>query len=165
MFKVTKHLLAPIALSLLLLMLPRIVLELSVVRPGKLFPLFLSYTGQLSKEFPAGTTVEEVLDVLHNPEVVIRLFPIVIAVEPDRERGEHCYFITETLPILGGLVSGKTTFKLEWTKTLDGYKGDVDASFGTKLFSEVRVNKDNGVVVFTENVTVEVSNVLFDTVD
>jgi len=159
MLKATKHLLLPIGLSLLLLILPQMVLEPSAVGRGKLFPLFLSYTAHLSKEFPAGTTVGEVLDVLHNPEVVVRLFPIVLSVEPDTERGEHCYIITERLPLLGGLVNGKTTFKLKWTKSPNGYKGDVDASLGTKLLSEVRVNEDNGVVVVTEDLIVEVSKV------
>lgn len=118
--------------------------------------MFSTYSLHLSKNFPAGPTVQDVLRVLHNPQQEIRLSPIVHSVTPDPEGGEDEFIVVERVPLIG-CIYVPTTYKLTWKSTPDGCEWQVEANFGTRLSSRRKVRDENGVVVFTEDLTTRVS--------
>ncbi|KAF9531980.1 hypothetical protein CPB83DRAFT_50863 [Crepidotus variabilis] len=121
-------------------------------------PLFLSSTVHLEKRFPPGPTVADVLAVLHDTQQAIRLSPLIISAEPDTTRPAddgQWFIMTEKLPIFGGIINGKTTFKLKWTNVPEGGDGEVEAAAGTKLKSQQRVKQDGDVVLFKEDLVVK----------
>lgn len=116
---------------------------------------FSTYNLQLSKNFPVGPTVQDVLNVLHDPQQVARLSKIVYSVAPDPTRGENDFIVKERVPLIGRTYL-PITFKLKWTRAPDGCDMDVEADLWTKLVSRMRVKVENGVVVFREDLTAEV---------
>jgi len=118
--------------------------------------LFSTSSIQLSKQFPTGPTIQDVLTVLHDPQQTLRLSEYVLSVIPDSARGENNFLVTKTIPLLGGVIKGSSTYKVKWTITPDGVDVEVDAGLGTTIKNEMRVRDDNGVVLFTENVMIKV---------
>lgn len=117
-----------------------------------------TYDLHLSKHFPAGPTVKDALKVLQDPQESIRLSPVISSVKPDPSRGDGHFIVTERVPIIGSIYY-PTTYKTKWRSMLDGCEWEVEASFGTKIRSRSKVKEENGVVVFTEDLNMEVSSI------
>ena len=107
---------------------------------------------QLSKQFPTGTTTKDVVSLLHDPLQTLGLGANVI---PDLARGENNFLVTKTIPLFGGLINGSVTLKLKWEIHPDGV--DVEGvGLGSTGMDEMRVVENNGVLLFTENITIKV---------
>lgn len=110
----------------------------------------------LSKQFPTGPTIQDVLNVLHDPQQSLQLSEYVLSVIPDATRGENNFLVTKTIPLFGGYINGSSTYKVKWANVPEGVDIEVDAGLGTTVYNESRVRDDNGIVVFTESVTIQV---------
>ncbi len=120
---------------------------------------FLSTTFDLHHltNLPADTTIKDVLNVLHDPQQSIGLSPIVYSVTPDPTREESHFIVTERVPVLGSIYY-PTTYKVKWTSVPNGCEWDVQANFGIRITNRMKVENKNGAVIFTDDLTAQVSS-------
>lgn len=119
-------------------------------------PLISASSLTLSKQFPPGPRVQDALNVLHNPQQTLQLSTYVLSVVPNATKGENNFLVTKQIPLFGGIINGSSTYNVKWVNVPEGADIEVDAGLGTFINNEMRVKEDNGVVVFTENVSIKV---------
>ncbi|KAF8168043.1 hypothetical protein B0H34DRAFT_792700 [Crassisporium funariophilum] len=118
-------------------------------------------TRSLSLHKRISCSTSDVLAVLHDPDQMLRLSPLVFSVVQDPS-DTSWYTISERLPQgLLGVWDTQTTFRCRLTRLSDGVGSEVHAGAGTRLKSEMTV-KDaedaEGIVVFSEKLVVQVSS-------
>lgn len=118
--------------------------------------LYTTWNLRHSKDIPAGPTVQDVLNVLHDPQQALRISPIVSSVIPDPAGGENHFIVTERIRVFGSIYY-PAKYKIKWTLVPDGCEWDGDANFGIKTRNEMKVKIENGVVVFTDSLTAQAS--------
>ena len=109
-----------------------------------------------STNLPADTNVQDVLNILQDPQQSIGLSPIVYSVAPDPTQEESHFIVTERVPVLG-CIYYPTTYKVKWTSVPSGCKWDVKANFGIRITNRMNVKNENGVLIFTDDLTSQVS--------
>jgi hypothetical protein len=109
-----------------------------------------------STNLPADTNVQDVLNILHDPQQSIGLSPVVYSVKPDPTREESHFIVTERVPVLGGIYY-PTTYRVKWTSVPNGCEWDVKANFGIRITNRMNVKNENGALVFADDLTSQVS--------
>jgi len=119
---------------------------------------FLSTTFDLyhSTNLPVDTNVQEVLNILHDPQKSIGLSPVVYSVTPDPTREKGHFIGTERIPVLGSIYY-PTTYTAKWTSVPSGCEWDVKANVGIRVKNRMKVKNENGVLIFTDHFTAQVS--------
>ncbi|CAA7266492.1 unnamed protein product [Cyclocybe aegerita] len=113
------------------------------------WPLFLTRTVILEKCIQ-GCTQSNALSILHDPEQVFHLSPLVYKIDHDGS----WYTLTERLPLFGSY-STTNVYQCQYTKVEEGYDCDVRASLGTRLDVQMRVCGEGKDVVVKEKVVVK----------
>ncbi|TFK41101.1 hypothetical protein BDQ12DRAFT_424626 [Crucibulum laeve] len=118
------------------------------------WPIFLTYTASHSKNMRAAP--DEVLKVLHDPEVLFRLNPLVVSVVADPRNPSSLYTVKDRLNILG--FETYTTYKVAFTALEDGITNEVVAGAGTVSMNEYKVEintKDPLMTTIVEKSTIK----------
>lgn len=122
-----------------------------------MWPFILTRNASFSKEIP--TSKAELLKMVHDPELAVRLSPLFKSITQDPQDPKW-YTITERLPLLGGLLESSTTFRVCWNNTEDGRSVEVFARVWTHMINDIVVkdseeNPEHSV--FTETVILQVN--------
>ena len=122
-----------------------------------MWPFILTRT--LTLEKPIVAAKSDVLNILHNPKLVLDNNDMAVSVVQD-DSDPSLYTVTDRLPLIGSWTT-HTTIKSRWTKTTDGCDVEVYANLWTRLFNELRVREldsAEGTVLYYERVVVKVQS-------
>lgn len=118
-----------------------------------MWPFLLTRSLSFSRTIDA--SLDTVLQLVRDPNVLLRLSPLVMDVSIDPSNSTT-YTITERLDVLGYFRT-QTTFKVTLTLQEDGVDSEVLANAGTKSKSCYRVKVgEDGKTTVTEQVTIQV---------
>ncbi|CAA7266493.1 unnamed protein product [Cyclocybe aegerita] len=97
-----------------------------------------------------GCTQSKALSILHDPEQVFQLSPLVYKIGEDGS----WYTLPERLPLFGSR-STTNVYRCQYTKVEGGYNCDVHGSLGTRLNIRMHVRMEGKYIVVNERVAVK----------